>query len=110
MSGMSQAWIGFEEIEDEGKKINFALITRIIDADLYGVKVLLFESLYGLRLMTDELIEEAYDTLEKFALANKCDAIVAEHSNKRVQRIMDILGFEHHKTVSKKFINTGGDV
>jgi len=104
LTGMSQAWIGFELTEENEKKINFILITKIIDEKFYGIRTLLFESLYGLRLMTEELVLEAYKHLEKYAKENKCDVIVAEYSNRRVQGIMDTLGFEDHKTISRKFI------
>ena len=103
LAGLSQAWIGFEEEEDK-KKICGVVSTKIINEEAYGVRILLVDALYGFRLISNELLDVSIDALEAYARANDCDAIIAEYSIKRVGDMLAHMGFEEHRTISKKVL------
>ena len=103
LTGLSQAWIGFEEEEDK-KKISGVVSTKIIQEEDYGVRILMIDALYGFRLISKELLDVAITAFESYAKANNCDAIVAEYSLKRVGDMLAHMGFEEHRTISKKVL------
>ena len=103
LSGLSQAWIGYEEEEDK-KKIIGVVSTRIIYEEDYGVRILMVDALYGFRLISNEVLDVSVSSLESYARANNCDAIVAEYSLKRVGDMLAYMGFEEHRTISKKVL------
>ena len=103
LTGLSQAWIAYDEEEDK-KKITCIVSTKIINQEEYGVKVLLIDTLYGFRLISDELIDIAITSFEAYAKANDCNAILAEYSPKRVGDILARMGFEEFRTVSRKVL------
>jgi len=103
LTGGTQVWIAYEEEEDK-KKIICIVSTKIIQQEGYGVKILIIDTLYGFRLISDELIDISIIALEAYAKANNCDAITAEYSLKRVGDILAHMGFEEHRTISKKVL------
>lgn len=99
LSGLYQAWVYFE---DESRKIIAIMCTRIIDEREHGVRTLALIGLYGLRLISEEAVDEALETLEKFAKANGCSVIITEYSSKRVESMLLTRGYEKHITVARK--------
>lgn len=104
LSGMAQCWIGYAIDEEGNKKIHFIFTTSIIDEKYYGIRVIAVDSIYGFRLITQDMVDEIYKGVEDFALANNCNVIAAEYSNKRVKEFLSSQGFEKHRTVCRKFI------
>lgn len=105
LSGLSQCWIGFQIDKEGNKKLDLIMTSKIIDNKFYGVKVLFVDSLYGFRLITDEIASEVYGVLEKFAMANNCHIISAESPNKRVEELMLNQGFEKQRTSYRKVLH-----
>lgn len=104
LTGMYQCWMGFE-YDDEGKKklIGFQC-TKIMEEHEYGVRTLSLVGLYSLRLISKSMMIDMFDNLEKYALANGCNVIVAEYSVDRVGNILSEFGFEKHITVVRKVL------
>ena len=104
LSGMSQCWIGYKVDEEGNKRIHYILTTKIVDEKYYGIRILLICSLYGFRLIPQDMVDYAYKGLEEFALANKCNVIAADYTNKRVEEFLLSQKFEKHMTTYRKFI------
>jgi len=104
LSGLSQAWIGYKIDEDSNKRIHYILTTEIVDEKHYGVRYLSIESLYGLRLIAQEELDEMYKGLKEFALGNKCNVMMTSTFGKRAEDMLVSLGFEKHKVISRKVL------
>lgn len=98
LSGMLQAWVGYKVNEDGTKKIHTIFSTSIIDEKFHGVRILNTESIYGFRLIDEELISEMAAGLIEYAKANKCNAISAEYTLDRVKNALLSVGFKIYKT------------
>lgn len=105
LSGMAQCWIGYKVDEEENKRIHYILTSKIVDEKHFGVRVMFIDSLYGFRLITQDMVDYAYEGLKKFALANNCNVIAAEHASKRVKEFLTSQGFEKYRTTYRKFIH-----
>lgn len=102
--GMYQAWIACQ-IDDEGEKRLVALAcSKIVNEKEYGVRTLALIGVYGFRLITDEVLEKVTEGFEAYAKANNCNVIATEYSVKRVEDILNRMGFEKHITVSRKIL------
>lgn len=104
LAGNYQCWVIYNLDEEENKRMVGILCTKIVNEIEYGVRTLMFIGIYGLRLITDEMIDDAIPTLEKFARANKCSVMATEYRLKRVGDILTRMGFEKHVTVSRKIL------
>lgn len=102
--GMYQAWVGYNVDEDGNEKLHAIVCSKIVDEKEYGVRTLMLIGVYGFRLITDELIDEALKQFEKYAKANNCNVIATEYKLKRVEDILTRMGFEKHITVSRKIL------
>ena len=80
------------------------LTTKIVDEKYHGVKILYIDSIYGFRSISQSIIDDIYEGIEKFAKANNCGVIMAEYSIKRVGEFLGSKGFEAHKTISRKVL------
>ena len=60
LSGLSQCWVGTEIDEANNRKICFVMTSKITEDRNYGIKTLFVDSIYSIRLITDELSNEAY--------------------------------------------------
>lgn len=105
LSGLSQCWISFQIDKEGSRKLDLIMTSKIIDDKYYGVKVLFVDSLYGFRLITDEIASEVYGVLEKFAISNSCRMISAMSPNKRIQGLMEDQGFEKYRTPYRKILH-----
>ena len=101
--GDYQCWLSFDLDKDDNKILHCILVTSIINERIYGRRVLYVEALYGFRLISMEMMEDIYDGLKKFGLANDCVALVADYTNKRSKEFLMHLGFEEHSTTCRKF-------
>lgn len=104
LSGLSQAWIGFKFDEENNKKIHFIMTSKIIDEKHYGVRSLHIDSIYGFRLISEDMTSEIYEGMNEYAIANNCDIMTAEYSSKRVKHFLESHGFEDHKTTCRKIV------
>lgn len=103
LSGMYQCWVGYE-VKDGVKKLTAIQCTRIVDEKEYGIKTLALIGIYGYRLIPEEMIKEVSEALEEFAKSNGCNVMVTEYSSKRVENILNQMGFEKHITVIRKVL------
>lgn len=103
LTGMSQCWLNYE-MDDKDRKIHAIGITSILDEKDYGTRVLNIEALYGFRLISMDMMSDMYSSIEKFALANKCNVLASDYSTNRVKEFLDHLGFEKHRTICRKSI------
>lgn len=103
LSGKAQAWVGYE-INGDDKKIHYVLTTKIVDEKHYGIRYLSIESLYGFRLISQEILNEMYEGLKEFALANNCNVMLTSTLGKRAEDMLLSLGFEKYKVISRKFL------
>jgi len=104
LSGLAQCWFGYKFDDEGNRRLQYIATTKISDEKNYGVKALLVDTLYGFRLISQDLMDELYEGIRKFAKANDCNVIVAEYSNKRIGQILESLGFEKHKTICRKIL------
>lgn len=104
LSGMSQAWVGYDLDEEENKILRCIVTTKIIDDKYRGIRYLHIDSLYGYRTMPEGMPAEAFGVLEEYALANDCKAVSAEYSIKRVEDFLMSSGYEKHVTIARKFL------
>ena len=102
--GNYQCWVVYSLDEEENKRITAIVCSKIVDEKEYGIRTLMLIGVYGFRLITDEAIDEAIAEFEKFALANNCNVIATEYRLKRVEDILNRMGFEKHITVSRKVL------
>lgn len=105
MLGLYQCWVGYVETEEGEKKLHAILCTRIIDEKEYGVRTLAIIGVYGFRLIPQDMIESASAKIEEFARANNCNVMVTEYESKRVEDILNTMGFEKHITVARKILS-----
>ena len=104
LTGMCQAWVSYEIDEEGNKKVIAIVCTRIIREESYGVQTLFVDALYGFRLITQGVIDEAIGVMEKYAIANDCSVILTEYTLPRVGDILSSMGFEDHRTISRKVL------
>ena len=103
LTGLIQCWMVYKE-GDSGKEVVALLTTRIIDNTDHGFKVLLLSTLSSFRLLTEELVSDAYNALEAYALANECSMLMAETSIDRVKDMAIKNGFEPVFTTLRRYI------
>ena len=104
LTGMAQAWVGYV-INDEGEKnIHYISTTKIVDEKFYGVRYLSVESLYGLRFIDQDVLNKMYEVFKSYALANNCNIILTSTFDKRPEDMLQSLGFEKYKLVSRKIL------
>ena len=104
LSGMSQCWIGYGIDEMNNKRVHFVLTTKMVDEKFYGIKSLFIDSIYSYRLITEEMVNNINENLEKFAKANNCNVMVAEYTTKRVGEFLISQGFEEHSSICRKIL------
>lgn len=104
LSGMSQAWIGYD-LDDEGvKRLQCVVTTKIVEDDIYGIRRLHIDSLYGYRTVSDHVPTEGFKCLDEFARANGCQAVTAEYFFDKAKEVLTAHGFEYHTTVCRKIL------
>lgn len=104
MSGLSQCWLGYVMDGDGEKKLHYIMVTKIVDDSQYGIRILVIDTLYGFRFISDKLVDEGIDLMEEYARANKCDAMAAESLGDRPREMLMRRGFEEHQVVYRKFL------
>jgi len=104
LSGVSQAWVGFD-LDDEGvKRLQCIVTTKIIKDEYYGIKRLHIDSLYGYRSVSKHVPSEGFKCLDEFARANGCQAVTAEYFFDKAKEVLTAHGFEDHVTVCRKIL------
>ena len=93
LSGTHQCWVVFSNDEEAERRINAIGITAIIEDKLFNTKNLHVMSLYGYRLLTDEIASESFEKLREYARANKCEKITMETSVSRIKVLAKLVGF-----------------
>jgi len=104
LSGMSQAWVGYDLSEGGDKVLRCTVTTKIVNDKHRGIRYLHVDSLYGYRSMPEGMPAEAFKILEEFARANECKAVTADYSKKRVEEFLFSSGYEKHITTCRKFL------
>ena len=104
LSGMLQAWVGYNVDEDGLKRLHTVFVTNIIDEKYHGIRVLSINAIYGFRLIDEEMFKEGWEKVEEFAKVNNCNVLAADYFFNRVRDILLSAGFEEHKTICRKFI------
>ena len=104
LSGKMQAWIGYKIDEDGKKRLYTVFASSIVDEKHFGVRALNAESIYGFRMIDEEMLLDIYDKMIEFAKANNCNVLTADYSFNRVKDILLGAGFEIHRTICRKFI------
>lgn len=105
LSGLTQCWIGFQIDDNGNKKLSFIMTTKIVDEKHHGIRVFSINTLYGFRLISEELVSEINDKLSGFAKANNCNVIAVETNVKRVKGFLISQEFEEHSTIYRKFLS-----
>ena len=93
-----------KKLEEGNKRLHYILTTKIVDEKYHGIRYLSIESLYGFRLISQDMVDYAYKKLEEFALANNCNVIATGYTNKRVEEFLLSQSFEKHVTIYRKSI------
>lgn len=104
LSGMSQAWIGYDLDDEEVKRLQCIVTTKIIEDEYYGIRRLHIDSLYGYRTVSENVPSEGFKCLEEFARANGCQAVTAEYFFDKAKEVLTAHGFEDHVTVCRKIL------
>lgn len=106
LAGLSQSWMSINIDDVDNRTANLFITTKILNEEYYGRKTLFVDSLYGLKLITDEMASEVYKSLESFAKANGCSMITSENSNERLKSLLLAEGFKETKTIYRKVLNS----
>lgn len=93
LSGTHQCWVVFSHDDEDERRINAVGVTAIVEDQLFKTKNLHVLSLYGYRLLTDEIAQESFDKLRDYAKANKCEKITMETSVSRIKALARLVGF-----------------
>ena len=104
MSGLSQCWVSYSVNEEGSKDVHYILITKILDAKLHGVRVLVIDTMYGFKFATNKLIDELV-CLVDYAKANGCEVMIAETLNERLGDHLLRHGFNRHKVIYRLFMD-----
>lgn len=104
LTGMTQCWIGYDTDKEGNRKIHFIMTTKIIDEKYHGLRIFHVDSLYGFRLISEDMISEIDKTLSSFAKANNCSVIIADYSIDRVKGFLMSQGFTEYRTTCRKFL------
>lgn len=103
--GNSQCWLGYELIEDGKKNVCSIMTTRVVDDNIFGMRMLLIDTLYGFRFISDKMMDEFAIGLEKFAKASGCRVGSAATNDPRTKELLLRYGFEEHYTTYRRFVN-----
>jgi len=107
LSGKYQCWVVFGLDEEGVKRIQAIGVTAILDDNLFSTRNLHVLSLYGYRLLTDEIAKDAFDKLKAYAESNNCERIKLETSVGRIKALAKLVGFERVSTNFSMYLNGG---
>lgn len=100
MLGKAQCWLGMTEANGE-KQVTCVGVTTIEESGL-GEKYVLLHSLYAFRLITEEILNEAIPTLEKYCKSIGVDKMIVFTSNARLKEHFESCGFVQDPTLLVK--------
>lgn len=92
LSGKFQCWLVFKVVDGE-RQMHAIGITAIEKNHLFDFKELHILSLYGLRLLDDELAKESFVKFLRYAKETGCTRIKMETSVGRIKQLAEARGF-----------------
>lgn len=93
LSGYLQCWIIYS-LDGEEKRLHGFGMTYIMQDKLTDESILMIDSLYGFRKMSDDLAVESINGIKTYAKNVGCSKIYAVTKNKRVITLMGLNNFE----------------
>ncbi len=82
------------EYDDEGKAVGLYMIgtTTIVTDTIADTKSLLIYSLYGLKMMSEELWKKTISLLSEYAKGQGCVSVMATTANRRMLKVAEGMG------------------